>query len=307
MLCLASGAVGVLASACGTTVHKATPPAPTTSSAPAATSTIAVTTTSAGPTTTTPATSTSPAKSTTTTTAGTTTAGTTTSTVPHPPFAPVVDQAMQTIRPRPPGLEAPDALPGAPAYVSAEATGLGGTYSVTLVATDKPVPVNSPQLAAVAAKQSSDLGSFSTIPASSPAVAAEHVQSSQSNGLAPCTGASTVATVPGARGASSCPTPQGVALNWHSAQWLVQVGGVGGAKAPLTTAAAVAGWLASHSLPAATGGVVSVSVPESSQAGSTSSTEVMWYLGSDVYEVTALRDELAALDMAASMRPWPAG
>lgn len=214
---------------------------------------------------------------------------------------------MQTIQPRPPGLEAPDALPAAPGYVSAEATGLGGTYSVTLVATDKPVPVNSPQLAAVAARQSSDLGSFSTIPASSPAVAAEHVQGSQSSGLAPCAGPSSAATVPGATGATSCPTPQGVALNWHSAQWRVQVDGVGGAKAPVTTAATVAGWLVSHSLPAATGGVVSVSVPESSEAGSTTSTELMWYRGSDVYQVTALRDELAALDMAASMRPWPTG
>lgn len=224
-----------------------------------------------------------------------------------PTFAAVVNQAMETMQPRPAGLEAPDVLPPAPAAISAEATGLGGTYSVTLIATARPEPVNSPKVASAAADQASDLGSFSSIPTSSPAVAAQHVQVSLSTDLAPCSGPASSVAVNQAGSVTSCTTPQGLALNWHAGPWTVQVQAVGGTKPPTAAADAVATWLSSHHLPAATGGVISVSVPESAEAGSTTSAQVLWDQSNDVYEVTALHDEVQALDMAASMRPWPAG
>ncbi|MGH9105996.1 MAG: hypothetical protein ACRDZX_09195 [Acidimicrobiales bacterium] len=213
---------------------------------------------------------------------------------------------METMQPRPSGAEAPDVLPAAPAAVSAEATGLGGTYSVTLIATATQEPVNSPQLGSAARNPASELGTFSTTPTASSAAASSYLDASAGQDISSCSGAATPVHL-GATPADSCLTDQGAALTWAVGPWRVQVQTVGGSKAPAAAGTALASWLAGHRLPPASKGVVAVSVPGSAEAGNSTTSEVLWDEGHDVYETGGPGNGLEALDLAASMRPWPGG
>jgi hypothetical protein len=214
---------------------------------------------------------------------------------------------METMQPRPAGLEAPEVLPSAPAAVSAEASGLGGTYSVTLIATPTEEPVNSPQLASAAGNPASDLGTFSTIASTSTADASRFLRSSRAQDIATCAGPSTPVRLGGTVAATACPSAQGPVLNWDVGAWKVQVQRVGGSKDANAQATILARWLATHALPAAAdGGLVSVSVPGTPEAGSSVSSIVLWDHGANVYQTSAPGNELAALDLAISLKPWPA-
>ncbi|HET9059119.1 MAG TPA: hypothetical protein VFN61_04300 [Acidimicrobiales bacterium] len=230
----------------------------------------------------------------------------TTSTVAPSAFPKVIDQALQAMAPLPPGIEAPDVLPPIKSAVSAETTGLGGAYSVQLIATPTAQPVNSPAVGQAAANPSSDLGSFSTTGATSPAVAHAHLVASKSEDLAACSGAPSTAGLASIPGARACPTAQGDAITWGSAQWEYQVQEVGAGTVPVRAAQALGAWLSTHSLPAADSGIVSVSVPGTAEAGSSPSAVVVWQRGSDVYQVTSQTGYISALAIAASMRPWAA-
>lgn len=212
---------------------------------------------------------------------------------------------METLKPPPAGLEAPDVLPSVPAAVSAETSGLGGTYSTTLIATRAEEAVNSPDLAAAATNPASDLGTFSTTAVSSPGSASSYVGANALQDIAPCSGASSSVRL-GPTIAASCQTAQGPAVSWHVGRWLAQVGS---ANAPAPTAAAnsMASWLADHALPSAGEGLISVSVTGATQPGNGASCIVLWSYGSDVYQVSARGNGPAALQMAESMRPWPGG
>jgi hypothetical protein len=321
---LASGAVclaGVLAGCGGShrsaavkppeaTTHPPTSPLAPTRPLPATTTTAArVTTTSPTTTTTSPTTTAQPTTTTSSTTKAVTTTAATTTTAPTQPspshFPSVVNEAMEALQPPPAGMEAPVKLPAAPAAISAEATkGLDGSYSVTLVATPTPLPVNSPQLAPAAAKPSSELGTFSTTPVASVAAAASYLASTAREDLATCAGQKTPLSLAGTM-ATTCATAQGPAVNWTIGVWKVQVLDDGGASAPVEVASAVASYLRSNALPPAAEGLVSVAVPGSPDAGMSTTSIVVWYTARDVYQVSAPGDALAALRLASSMRPWP--
>jgi hypothetical protein len=283
------------------TTHPPTrPPAPT-SSLPATTTTAAHVTTTSPTTTTTTAQPVTTASS--TTRAPTTTAAPTQSSPSH--FPAVVNEAMEALQPPPAGMEAPVKLPAVPAAISAEATkGLDGSYSVTLVATPTPLPVNSPQLAPAAAKPSSELGTFSTTPVASVAAAASYLASTAREDLATCAGQKTPLSLAGTM-ATTCATAEGPAVNWAIGAWKVQVLDDGGTSVPAEVASAVASYLRSNALPSAAEGLVSVAVPGSPAAGMSTTSVVVWYTARDVYQVSAPGDALAALRLASSMRPWP--
>jgi hypothetical protein len=210
---------------------------------------------------------------------------------------------METLQPRPAGLEAPDVLPPAPAAVSAETSGLGGTYSTTLIATSAQEAINSPDLATAANNRASDLGTFSTTAVSSPASAGSYVGANTVQDMASCSGTGAAVQL-GATEATSCQTAQGPAVSWHTGAWLAQVTSANG-PAPTAAANSVASWLADHALPLAGKGSISVSVAGGPQAGVAASCIVLWSYGSDVYQVSAPGNGPAALQMAESMRPWP--
>jgi len=211
---------------------------------------------------------------------------------------------METMVPHPAGLEAPDRLPAAPAAVSAEATGLGGTYAVTLIATATQEPVNAPQLGAAAGNPATDLGTYSTTPTATAATAAAFLATASTQDIAGCTGPGTPAPI-GAAGASSCQTDQGPAITWDVGSWRAQVQSVEGTRAPVQQATALASWLAHNSLPPSASGVIAVAVPGSAQDGTATTSTVLWDYGSDVYQVTTRDSVLDALGIASTMRPWP--
>jgi hypothetical protein len=82
---------------------------------------------------------------------------------------------------------------------------------------------------------------------------------------------------------------------------------VGGSRPPFGPAEALAAWLGSHHLPVASAGVVSVSVPGTPEAGPTTSSLAIWQAGKDVYQASAPGGVFRALELAASMLPWPSG
>jgi hypothetical protein len=221
-----------------------------------------------------------------------------------PSFPAIINLAMETLAPPPAGLEAPEVLPLAPAAVSAETSGPGGTYSTTLIATPSQEPVNSPDLAAAARGLASDLGTFSTTAASSSAAASSYVGANTVPNVAPCSGSSSPVRL-GATVATSCQTAQGPAVSWHAGRWLALVESVDGATPIGATANSVASWLASHALPPTGKGLISVSVTAASQPGHGASCIVLWSYSSAVYQVNAPDNERAALQIGASMRPWP--
>jgi hypothetical protein len=225
-------------------------------------------------------------------------------------FAPVVDSAMGTFTSAV-GLEAPATLPTAPAAISAQATQLGGTDSVTLVATSSPLPVNDPSLPST---PGTDLGTFTTTATSSPAAASGNVASQATDALAVCSSTpSTPVTVDGATSATTCPSAMGTLVQWTDGTWQVQVldttaaaspqaGSAGAGTAdPGVTAVGdqVAGWIATHRLPTATAGFVDVIV-----GAGTPSSALTWAEGADVYQTRSGQGATAAAGLAASMVPW---
>lgn len=213
---------------------------------------------------------------------------------------------MRTFVPRPAGLEAPEALPRSATAVSAEATGLGGTDSVQLIATPTAEPVNSPGLAKAAANPASDLGSFSTTAAGSASVAASHVAAQADDLVASCNGKSSELAV-GPVQAVSCPSAQGQLVNFNYGNWLVQVQDFGGDQPPQDAATTVASWLRANGLPPAGKGLVLLSVPAGAQEGSTTTCQLLWSQGEDDYQVNGRGSIVAALRLAADLRPWPGG
>lgn len=287
--------------------------ATTTTASPPTTVTLVPTSPTAAPTTTTGApTTTTGAPATSTTSASTTSPPAVTSTTGHNPnptrpgshFPIVVNQAMETFDPVPTGAEAPDVLPPAAAAVSAEATGLGGTDSVTLIATAVPEPVNSPEVAKAAVGGSAELGQFATIAATSAAAALGYVASQASLLIATCSGRPSVLTLSG-RKATSCPSGQGPLVTFQDGQWEVQVQDLDGNTSPTATAAAIASWLAGHQFPAAGKGLASVTLPGDASAGPQVITELVWAAGHDDYQVSGRGDYLGVLQLATNMRPWP--
>jgi hypothetical protein len=224
----------------------------------------------------------------------------------RPSFPAVIDLAMESLQPPPAGLEAPDGLPPAPAAVSAETSGLGGTYSTTLIATRSQEPVNSPGLATAASNLASDLGTFSTTAVSSSGSATSYVGADSSEDVAPCSGTSAPVRL-GPTMATLCQTDQGPAISWHVGPWLAQVESVNGPLPTGPAAHSVALWLARHALPSAGKGLISVSVTGARGPGKGASGIVLWSYNSDVYQVNAPGNGLAALQIAGSMRPWPGG
>lgn len=336
-IALGAATVAVLVAGCGASHQAAKRRAqrpvsgvsrPASTTAPASTATAAPTAVTASRATTTASPATAPSLSATTTAepassraplTSTTNVATTTSSAlssstttvstsaPTTRFPNLVNQAMEALQPPPSGMEAPVSLPSTSAAISAEASkGLDGSYSVTLVATKTPLPVNSPELGSQAQAQSSELGTFSTTPVASPTAAAGYIKSTATEDLASCTGPKASVNLPGAK-ATSCPTAEGPAISWTSGNWQIQVVEQGASKLPEPAASAVASWLQANSLPSTPTGLVSESVPGSPAAGPEVTSVVVWYSSHDVYQVSAPGNELAALRLASSMRPWPNG
>lgn len=191
-----------------------------------------------------------------------------------------------------PGLEAPISIPSAPAAVSAQTTDLGGSDSVTLVATPTALPVNDPSLSY---QPSTDLGTFTSTVTATEEAATRFLASAEASTLATCSGPSKPTTVGGFT-ARSCPTAQGEAITWSDGAWKVQVLAFGGSAAPTSQAAEVESWIGAHPLPAASAGLLSAVTPRASS--------LVWEQGSAVYQTRSAQSLTAAASLAASMRPW---
>ncbi|HYA45388.1 MAG TPA: hypothetical protein VED59_07260 [Acidimicrobiales bacterium] len=95
--------------------------------------------------------------------------------------------------------------------------------------------------------------------------------------------------------------------NWDDGSWRIQVQETGG-QVPLAAAATVASWRAGDDLPPATAGLIWISLAGNIRtAPIATSGLVLWAQGSDVYQVRAPGSDVAALNIAADMRPWPEG
>lgn len=194
-------------------------------------------------------------------------------------------------------------LPPAPAAVSAQASGLGGTDSVTLVATPQALPVNDPALTSGGAGIA-DLGTFSTTATASAGYAASSLASAASHTLAACAGPVTAVSV-GVPGATACPAMVGGVIDWSDGAWSVQVQDLGSPASPVAAASALAAALASSQLPAADRGIISVVVPATASDGTATTASLQWQRGADVYTVRTSRGAAASLALASSMRPYP--
>jgi hypothetical protein len=213
---------------------------------------------------------------------------------PSPPratFPGVVDAAMKTFKAEP-GLEAPVIIPSAPAAVSAQTTDLGGSDSVTLIATPHPLPVNDPSLSY---HPSTNLGTFTSTVTATDEAAARFLATAEASTLATCSGSSSLADVDGVP-AESCPTAEGEAITWSIGAWKMQVLALGGSAPPASQAAEVESWIVAHPLPAASAGLLSAVTPGASS--------LVWEQGPAVYQTRSQQSLTAAASLAASMRPW---
>lgn len=222
----------------------------------------------------------------------------------HAGFPAVVAAAMRAAGPMPAGSMAPIAVPAGKGAVSAQTSGLGGAVTVTLVATPSPLPDNSPQMPSPS-RSVSEIASFSTTAAGSPAAAAAALSRAGAE-VAACGGPSVPAAVPGTHGADICQTVSGGAVEWTSGTWQVQVSTLGGARPSEAEAATVASLISGHPLPAHSGaGIVSVQVPAGPQDGSSVTAAVIWRGGSDFYQVRSLTGAAHAIEVASAMRAYP--
>lgn len=214
---------------------------------------------------------------------------------------------MAQFSPLPEGAEAPIRLPVTPGPVSAQASGLGGSDTVSLF-----VGVGSSGPGIVGGEQSSggsqELASFTTTATTSDAAAGSAMTSARQRAIDGCTGSSQPITLSDGTTATTCPTVDGAAINWRFDGWSVQVVTLGGGSPSSLAASTVDGDLRSDGLPAGDGpGFVSVVVPANASVGDAQTAEVAWRAGADDYDVRSQDDPAAALAIAAAMRPYPAG
>ena len=216
---------------------------------------------------------------------------TTTPEVQTTAFPAVVNAAMQTFAPEP-GLEAPASLPPTENAVSAQTTDLGGSDSVTLIATPIALPVNDPSLSY---SPSTNLGTFTSSPTADVAAANRFMTTDATNTLASCAGAAIPTRVLGLS-ATECSTLQGSAVNWTVGNWRIQVLSAGTTAAPTAEATEVQQWIAANDLPVASAGIFSAVAPASSA--------LAWTNGKGVYQTRSTQSVAAAAQLATAMRPW---
>jgi len=239
----------------------------------------------------------------TTSTVVTTTAAPTTS--PAPTFPSVVSQAMAQFVPLPAGAEAPIRLPQVSGYLTAETGGLGGQDNVTLIVTSSPVPVNSPTLTS---SGGTELAAFTNIATASDSNADSQLAQAKSQSIDSCGGASQALTLADGTAATSCPTLDGEAVNWTFDGWTVQVVTLSGSTPSVGEADQADSTLHSAGVPTSSGaGIVSVVVPANSSVGQSDTSALEWVLGPNVYQVHSSDNPVAAIDVAAQMRPYPTG
>lgn len=239
------------------------------------------------------------------TTEVTTSSTTTPTTTTAPAFPQVVVDAMAQFVPLPAGARAPIRLPAVTGYLTAQTGGLGGQDNVTLVITPQPVPVNSPTLQS---SHTTELASFATTLTTSSANAHAQIVQQQSQTIASCGGASSQAALGDGTVATSCPTLDGAALTWQRAGWTIQVIDFSGTAPPTAEATQVESTLSGTGLPMADGGgFVSVQVPANASVGTSTTIAVLWSVGADDYQVRSSDDPIAAIEVAAAMRPYPSG
>ena len=212
---------------------------------------------------------------------------------------------MAQFHPLPAGAEAPVRLPPEPGYLTAQTGGLGGQDNVTVVETTAPVPVNSSGLSS---SQSKELASFATTATASASNAQGQLVQQRSLAIASCGGASQPVTLADGTAATSCPTLDGAALTWQHAGWTVQVVTLDGQAPSTSEASQVESTLGGSPLPAGgDGGFISVQVPASASAGSSTTAAIEWATGADDYQVRSSDDPVGAIEVASAMRPYPGG
>ncbi len=228
---------------------------------------------------------------------------TTTTTAPRPVFPSIVVEAMAQFVPRPAGAEAPIRLPPFTGYVTAQTGGLGGEANTTLIATPKPVAVNSPELSP---SGGSELASFSTTPTASVSNAQSSLARQKSQSIAACGGPSQTVSLSDGAQATTCPTLDGATVNWHSAGWQIQVLTLNGTNPSTAEASQIAQTIAASGLPSsAGGGIVTVEVPANPSVGTLDTAALAWALGADFYQVRSTDNPTDAIDVAAAMRQYP--
>ncbi len=235
--------------------------------------------------------------------ATTTSSAPTTTTTPKPLFPSIVVEAMAQFVPLPAGAEAPARLPPFTGYVTAQTGGLGGEANTTLIATPRPVAVNSPELSS---SGGSELASFSTTPTASVSNAQSSLARQKSQSIAACGGPSQTVSLSNGVQATTCPSLDGATVNWLSAGWQFQVLTLDGTNPSTAEASQIARTIAASGLPSsAGGGIVTVEVPANASVGTLDTAALAWTLGADFFQVRSTDNPTDAIEVAAAMRPYP--
>ena len=229
-------------------------------------------------------------------------------------FAPTVSAAMRYIAPR---AKVPLMAPTEPGFspfvrymgAQAQTYAHGDSYSVNLLATEKPLPVNSPALSAVADQAMNIIGSFGGVEYASAAGAKRQLYRSPAESLAPAylpppkLPAAPVALGHGIEGTqyrSAEPTAGAPMVLWHEGDWTFEVWD-GTAAENVQQAKAIVAYLHTHLLPE-TYGVLGVNI-----AGDGSHSTAEWVYGDMLYSCFAYESGLQAAEMAVSARLYPGG
>lgn len=234
----------------------------------------------------------------------------------RPVFAPTIVQAMRLVarRARLP-LLAPTS-PGFSAYVrhlgaQVATYAHGDAYSVILLATPRPLPVNSPALSALAAVAMNLVGTFGGVRYPSAAAArADGLLRWPAESLAPAyqppphvaarrvlLGRSMVGTLYAAPTAGAAGTPM---VLWHEGEWTLEVWD-GTAAQDLAQARALVAYLDKNRLPESEG------VLGENIAGDGDHTTAAWQMGDTVYSCFNNESGVGAAEMAVSERVFPSG
>jgi len=209
-------------------------------------------------------------------------------------FPVVIRRAMAALRFLPPGTPAPTVVPADGAGLRAQVSALGGSATVTLGTPTGPSGAGR------------ELASYTVTPAGSAGAAAAALASLRRTTLTSCEQPGQVVPIGAGRTAVACPAALGPVVTWQVGSWTLQVQALGGATPPLGPAGELASWIRAAGLPRApSGGLVSEVVPGSPAAGPAPTILLAWQVGTELAEVRSLADPKAAVELAASMAPYP--
>ncbi|RLQ94621.1 hypothetical protein [Falsibacillus albus] len=222
-------------------------------------------------------------------------------------FDPVIADAMEYVKDHTKiSLMAPAKADFKPnvQYMSAKATADQKSYSVNLISTDKPIPLNSPTLSSVEYDDMNKLiGRFSATAYSSPEDAKAQLHKSYEGDIAPAyqpppdSESTKVDLGHGITGTAYSSFPM---VEWNEGKWTLQVWD-GTLEQDIQEAQKIVAFLDTNLLPP-TDGVFGENL-----AGDGQHTTAAWAYGNTVYSTFSYQSGLMAAEMAAASRVYPDG